>query len=154
METLTTRGITFLLDVPRAVGGVVHPDVQPVLGSVIAQVVDLVALPHGRGVGADRHRDGAAHPGNDFITDACFGQRLAFLSAAPKDKGVAAFEPHDDLPRARLLDHQLIDLLLRAALTFRFLTYIDQFRRRGYFLQQFRGDQAVIEHHIGAAQAG
>src|ERR1043165_1409041 len=76
------------------------------------------------------HSDHTADARDDFITNPCFGKCLAFLAAAPKDKGITAFESYDDLSLTRVLDQQLIDLFLRAAMSFGFFADINQLDRK------------------------
>ena len=66
----------------------------------------------GIGGAAGRGRD-ARHDGE---IDSGAGEGLELLSATAEDEGVAALETHDPASLARVLDHQLVDVLLARAL--------------------------------------
>ena len=80
-------------------------------------------------------------------------ERLGFLAAAPEDKRVAALEPHDDAPLARVLDQHrvqvgLLDAFVRAA-AFARVNQLGFGRREP---QQFRAYEVVVDDDVGAAE--
>src|SRR6185503_12020081 len=76
-----------------------------------------------------------AHARDDLITNPRLCERLALLPTAPKDEWVATLEANDGFPFSCLLNQQSIDLFLRAAMSFGFLAYINQFCTNWNFIQ-------------------
>ena len=52
-------------------------------------------------------------PGTIVDLDARGAQRSHLLAAAAEHERIAALQPHDEVPRARLADHELLDERLR-----------------------------------------
>ena len=63
--------------------------------------------------------------GHDIERNAMRGEELELLAAPPEDERVAALEPDDTATEARMLEHDLVDALLRRGVTARFLADAD-----------------------------
>ena len=80
-------------------------------------------------------------------------QPRRLLAAAPEHERVAALQPHHALARARLLDHEVGDLVLRDALrAVAALAHVDALAALGHEQQDRRIDQRVVEQHLGALE--
>jgi hypothetical protein len=62
------------------------------------------------GIGRDRYCRG--HTGHYFERNSGHRHRFGLFASAPKDKGISALEPNDDLARTGLFDQQAVDFLL------------------------------------------
>ena len=60
-----------------------------------------------------RRREPRRDAGHDLTLDAGLAQREHLLAAAAEHERIAALEPHDEVPRARFADHELLDERLR-----------------------------------------
>ena len=67
----------------------------------------------------------AVMPGTTSNAMPCAREELEFLAAAPEDERIAALEPHDTATEARMLEHELVDALLRRGMTARLLADAD-----------------------------
>lgn len=122
-------------------------------------VVALVAGEHGEvgGVVAMRERDARVirrgrdgrHARHDLEGNFGLHQRLRLLAPATEDVGIATFEPHDAFARARLGDHQCVELFLGNVLSF---AARNQFAARAGVPEQCRVDQQIVNDHVGALQ--
>ena len=80
-------------------------------------------------------------------------RRGSFLAAPAEDEGVAAFQPHDPLAPACVLDDELVDLVLRQRVLGRPLAHVDQLSVRGCMGEQAGVDQPIVEDHLRLRQA-
>jgi hypothetical protein len=104
----------------------------------------------GVGGGGDRRGDA----GNDLEGDPGLTQLERFLATAPEDKGVAALEPHDLFARARPVDQERVDVLLRhrrvrvGKLALAVFADEDQLGVQATLLEQDGVGEAVVGDHI------
>jgi hypothetical protein len=96
-----------------------------------------------------RGRDAGGHAGHDLERDAGGAQDERLLAAAPEDERVAALEPHDELAGAAVLDQQPVDLVLGHRRPAALLADVDQLGAGACAVERGRGDQAVVEDHVG-----
>ena len=66
-----------------------------------------------RNAGVRGHRHRRAHARHDLERNARLRESLGLLAAAAEHERIAALEPHDTPPPARVLDEQVVDLALR-----------------------------------------
>ena len=99
------------------------------------------------GVGrASNRRRNARH---DLDRNARRDQLLGLFAAATEDEWIAAFEAHDALPLLRLVDEQLIDLVLRQRVCAGPLADIHDLGRRRETIDDVGGDKRVDGDEIG-----
>ena len=77
-------------------------------------------------------------------------QRLRLLTTTPKDKRIAAFQPHDPLSSARFFHQQRVDVALLHRVLARLFSRVDDFRARRSPLQNLRIAEVIVHDHIGA----
>ena len=105
-----------------------------------------------RDAGVGGHGISRGYPWDHFEGDARGGQHLRLFAAPAEDEGVAAFEAHHALAFARLGQQQRIQLRLRDAAGTVVFAAVDDLSSGRRVAEQFAVDQAVIDHHFGAAQ--
>ncbi|ESR70547.1 hypothetical protein T266_15020 [Pseudomonas aeruginosa VRFPA05] len=131
---------------------------------VEAAVVLQVAGDEGAGLGevAVGQRDagvgtatgGGGDARDHLAVDAGFEQALQLLGAATEDERVAALQADHPALLPGQAHQQLVDFFLRQAVVAAALADVDAlaaFRQEG---DQFAGDQAVVDHHLGLLQQG
>ena len=90
------------------------------------------------------------HAGHDLEGDSGFAQRESLLAAAAEHERVAALQAHDRLARPRAIDHQGLRLLLRDRRSAALLADEQHLGTRTRAVEGARGDQPVVEDHLGA----
>ena len=88
-------------------------------------------------------------PGMTSTRDAGAVAREHLLAAATEHVGVAALEPHDVPAGERVLDEQLLDLVLRYRVVARALADVDELGGRGEPREALVGREPVVEHDVG-----
>ena len=100
----------------------------------------------GRGSGGDSR----GHPRHHLEGDARGAQREGFLTAAAEDERIASLESHDVPARARVGEHQSLDLLLVRRLPAALLAHVAKLRVGPSAAQGFARNQPVVENDVGA----
>ncbi len=100
--------------------------------------------------GVGRRGDPGSHPGHDLEIDACASERLRLLAAATEDERVAALEPDDASPLSRVVDHQLLDLVLLHRVGSRRLADVDELGVGTRSIERSGGNQAIVQDHVSA----
>ena len=76
-----------------------------------------------------RHRNRRRDAGNNRKGNAVLFEKQCLLTAAPKDKGIAALQAHDNLSLLRFIYEELIDIALFHRVLCRCLANVDEFLR-------------------------
>ncbi len=104
---------------------------------------DPVVGRHGKSAGDARH---------DLIGDAVFREELQLLSAAAKDKGIAALEPDDLFPLQGMIQQSSADILLHHQVVSGPLSDVDLFGRLRDQGQDLVADQGVVDDDLRPTQ--
>ena len=95
--------------------------------------------------------DGGGDAGDDVERHAGVDERFGLFAAAAEDERIAALQAHDDLPAARALDEERIELLLIEAIASRGTR--DQLGGgRRVARDDLIGDQSIGDDHLGAME--
>ena len=95
----------------------------------------------------------AVTPGTTSKSTPGRAQRLGLLATAAEDERVAALQPHDLAPGGRVLDEQRGRDVLGHLPAAADLADVDQLGLGARVRERLRRDQAVVEHHVGAARS-
>jgi len=90
--------------------------------------------------------------GHDFEADAVRAQEFQFLAAAAEHEWIAALEPDHAFPGERVLQHELVDALLRGVVLRGLLADFDELGVAARQLQHVAADQSVMQDHIGLVE--
>ena len=101
--------------------------------------------------GGGRRRERRADPGHHLHLDPGPTQGLGLLAPAAEHERVASLQAYDPDPTAPVGDQQLVDAGLPVGLA-RTLAHVDALGRRGGQIEEFRGDEPVVDHHLGGGQ--
>src|SRR6476469_3568822 len=86
---------------------------------------------------------------NDFETNAVLRQLFQFLATATEDERIAPFQATDALTLQRELHQKIVNTFLRDMCIARSLANVDSLSITSSEIDDFIGDQAVIENDIG-----
>ncbi len=98
-----------------------------------------------------RRRNRAADARHHLERHTGGAERDRFFPAAPEDKRVAAFEPHDPASATRRANHQRVDLLLRQDVTALALAD-EESLRVPRVPQNAVVDEGVVQHEVRCPQ--
>ena len=96
-----------------------------------------------------RRGDAGGHARHDLERDAGLVQHQRLLAAAAEHERVAALEPDDRSPGARVLEQQRVRVVLGELRAFALLADVDHLRVRARVREGLGRDQAVVEDHVG-----
>jgi hypothetical protein len=99
-----------------------------------------------------RAGDRGGDPRHDLVFDPRSVQRFELFAAAAKDERIPTLEPHDPAARARMSDHQLMNLLLRHRVHAGGLAHGDPGRVAARELEHLVRNQPVVQDHVGLLQ--
>ena len=106
-----------------------------------------------RHAGERRPRNRRGDAGHDLELDLRARERRGLFAAAPENKRIAAFEPHDDAPFARVRDQHRVQLgLLDTFFGAAAFASVNQLGLRRREPDQFRTHEIVVDNDVGAAQ--
>ena len=93
-------------------------------------------------------RESRGDAAGDLEGDAGFGERRAFLGAAPEHEGIASLEPHHDVSPARLRDHQPFDEPLRCRAPAAALAHRDHACVGARVSEHLLAHELVVQHDV------
>ena len=102
---------------------------------------------HSRGYG-----HGARHAGHDLDLDSGLPTGECFLAAAAENVRIAALEPHDTATSLRVLDEQLVDLVLRHRVVAGCLANVDDLDVRVELVEQATRAESVGDDDVGLGE--
>jgi hypothetical protein len=100
-----------------------------------------------------RAADGGADARNDLEGHARLRKLSRFLATAGENHRVTALQPRYDLPVLRVVDNDLVDLILRHGVILRALADVDFLAARLRPAQQLGAAQGVINEHVAGFDA-
>jgi hypothetical protein len=104
-----------------------------------------------RDPGIGRDGDGGTHPRNDLERDAGGGEGHRLLSSAAEHERIAALEPDDPTPTARVGNEERVDVLLRERVNRPRLAHEDAPGVGGRQLDHAGMDETIVDDNVGAA---
>ena len=106
-----------------------------------------------RNPGVSRPGNGRSNPRHNLKLNSNIDNGLGFFRAAPKNKRIAAFQPHNLFSFPRFLDQECVDLLLAQRVFARFFPSIDYLRVIPRPAEHLRICQMIVNDHVGPLHA-
>ncbi len=92
--------------------------------------------------------EGGGDAGDDFVRDACGGERGYFFGGAAEEEWVSALEADDALAGLRVLDHERVDFILRDGLGAAALADVDDYCVRRGEREDCGWNEVVMENDV------
>ncbi len=92
--------------------------------------------------------DGRGDSRHDFEWNVVLRKELQLFAAATEDERIATLQTHDPSPEPRLLEQQFVNATLRDGVPAGHLADADPVRIAACQVQDFVGDQPVVQDHV------